>query len=148
MKWLGSGTIQGKFGGGGTVATMTTETAKKKRTPQILKTDAALKLAEKWVANMTSTTEDDPIEAEQEARPHRLGLGAKVSRNMKRRPSDDPLDQKLQAKFDAGRRKTARSEADFGGSSKNAGDDSEDDDESESKSQAFGKKRKNTSMPR
>ncbi|ESQ43941.1 hypothetical protein EUTSA_v10006311mg [Eutrema salsugineum] len=127
---------------------MTTEMAKKKLTPQILKTDTALKLAEKWVANMTRPAEDDPIEPEQQVRPHRLGLGAKVSKQMKRRPSDDPLDQKLQAKFDAGRRKHARSLAESAGSSQNAGDDSEDDDESESKSQAFGKKRKNTSTPR
>ena len=69
---------------------------------------------------------------------------------MKRRPSDDPLDQKLQAKFDAGRRKYARSEAECAGTSKNAGDDDseDDDDESESKSQAFGKKRQNTSTRR
>ncbi|KAL0848566.1 hypothetical protein Bca101_021813 [Brassica carinata] len=128
---------------------MTTETAKKKRPPQILKTDTALKLAEKWVANMSTPAEDDPIEAPQEARPDRLGLGAKVSRQMKRRPSDDPLDRKLQAKFDAGRRKNARVEAECAGSSKKAGDESEDDDdESESKSQAFGKKRQNTSTPR
>ncbi|EOA24871.1 hypothetical protein CARUB_v10018160mg [Capsella rubella] len=126
---------------------MTTETAKKKGTPQILKKDTALKLAEKWVANMTRPAEDDPIETEQEVRPHRLGLGAKVSRQTKRRPSDDPLDQKLQAKFDAGKRKYARSVAESLGSSKNTGDDSEDDDESESKSQAFGKKKKNTSTP-
>ncbi|CAN7056436.1 unnamed protein product [Brassica rapa subsp. trilocularis] len=127
---------------------MTTETGRKKRTPQILKTDTshtALKLAEKWVANMTTSAED-PIEPE----PDRLGLGAKVSRQMKRRPSDDPLDQKLQAKFDAGRRKYARSEAECAGTSKNAGDDDseDDDDESESKSQAFGKKRQNTSTRR
>ncbi|CAH8389140.1 unnamed protein product [Eruca vesicaria subsp. sativa] len=128
---------------------MTTESGKKKRTPQILKTNTALKLAEKWVANMTTPAEDDPVEPEQEIRPHRLGLGAKVSRQMKRRPSDDPLDQKLQAKFDAGRRKHARAEAESAGASKKAGDDSEDDDdESESKSQAFGKKNKNTSTPR
>lgn len=136
-------------GGGGTLVAMTTETAKKKRAPQILKKDTALRLAEKWVANMTTPAEDDPFEAQQEARPHRLGLGAKVSKQMKRRPSDDPLDQKLQAKFDAGRRKHARAEAEAAGSSKNAGDDSEDDDdESESKSKAFGKKRPNASTPR
>ncbi|XP_010512470.1 PREDICTED: uncharacterized protein LOC104788422 [Camelina sativa] len=127
---------------------MTTETAKKKGTPQILKTHTAQKLAEKWVANMTRPAEDDPVETEPEVRPHRLGLGAQVSRQTKRRPSDDPLDQKLQAKFDAGKRKYARSVAESAGSSKNTGDDSEDDDdESESKSQAFGKKKKNTSTP-
>lgn len=32
------------FGGGGTLVAMTTETAKKKGTPQILRTDTALKL--------------------------------------------------------------------------------------------------------
>ncbi|KAJ0254923.1 hypothetical protein HA466_0097590 [Hirschfeldia incana] len=131
---------------------MKTESGKKKRTPQILKTDTtnALNLAEKWVANMTTPGEDDPIEAEQEVRPPRLALGAEVSWQMKRRPSDNPLDQKLQAKFDAGKRKHARSEAVSSVSSKNAGDDSEDDDDddSESKSQAFGKKRRNTSRPR
>ncbi|KAL1219161.1 hypothetical protein V5N11_000546 [Cardamine amara subsp. amara] len=126
---------------------MTTETAKKKGAPQILKTDTALKLAEKWVANMTRPAADDPIETEQQVRPHRLGLGAQVSRQTKPRPSDDPIDQKLQAKLDAGRRKHARSVAESAGSSKNAGDDSEDDDESESKSQAFGKKKKITSTP-
>ncbi|KAG2250087.1 hypothetical protein Bca52824_089715 [Brassica carinata] len=122
---------------------MTTETGRKKRTPQILKTDTshtALKLAEKWVANMTTPAEDEP---EQEVRT-RLILGVKVSRQVKRRPSDDPLDQKLQAKFDAGR-KHARTDAQSASASKNAGDDTEDDDdESESKSQAFGKKRHNT----
>ncbi|WZZ51778.1 hypothetical protein YC2023_051885 [Brassica napus] len=128
---------------------MTTETGRKKRTPQILKTDTshtALKLAEKWVANMTTPAEDEP-EQEYHLTPLlRLGLGAKVSRQMKRRPSDDPLDQKLQAKFDAGRRKHARTDAQSASASKNAGDDTEDDDdESESKSQAFGKKRQNRS---
>ncbi|VVB00112.1 unnamed protein product [Arabis nemorensis] len=123
---------------------MMTTTAKKKGISQIRRTDTALKLAEKWVANMTKSAEDEPIEAEQEARPHRLGLGAKVSRQTQRGPSDNPLDQKLQAKFDAGKRKDARSIAESTGCSKNAGDDSEDDDELESKSQAFGKKRKNT----
>lgn len=67
---------------------------------------------------------------------------------MKRKPSDDPIDQKLQAKFDAGKRKHARLLAEAAGSSKNAGDDSEDDDESESKSLAFGKKKENPSTPR
>ncbi|KAL9285976.1 putative Myb/SANT-like domain-containing protein [Arabidopsis thaliana] len=136
-----------KLGGGETLVAMTTETEKKKGPPQILKTDKATKLAEKWVANMTRPTEDDPIETAQEERPHRLGLGAQVSRQTKRRPSDNPLDQKLEAKFAAGKRKNARLVAESAGSSKNVGDDSEDDDESESKSQAFGKKKKNTSTP-
>ncbi|XP_013658198.1 stem-specific protein TSJT1-like isoform X2 [Brassica napus] len=48
----------------------------KKKTPQILKTDTTLKLAEKWVANMSMPAEDDPIEAQQEARPPR-SFGAK-----------------------------------------------------------------------
>ncbi|CDY32292.1 BnaC05g28700D [Brassica napus] len=56
--------LTGKFGGGGdTLVAMT-----KKKTPQILKTDTALKL---WVANMSMPAEDDPIEAQQEARPPR-----------------------------------------------------------------------------
>ncbi|XP_048601265.1 uncharacterized protein LOC106382682 [Brassica napus] len=41
----------------------------KKKTPQILKTDTTLKL---WVANMSMPAEDDPIEAQQEARPPSL----------------------------------------------------------------------------
>ncbi|CAN6883793.1 unnamed protein product, partial [Brassica oleracea] len=61
--------LTGKFGGGGdTLVAMT-----KKKTPQILKTDTALKL---WVANMSMPAEDDPIEAQQEARPPR-SFGAK-----------------------------------------------------------------------
>ncbi|AEE82584.1 hypothetical protein [Arabidopsis thaliana] len=111
------------LGGGDTLVAMTTETEKKKGPTQILKTDKATKLAEK------------------------LGLGAQVSRQKKRRPSDDPLDQKLEAKFAAGKRKNARLVAESAGSSKNAGDDNEDGDESESKSQAFGMKKKNTSTP-
>ncbi|KAH0879687.1 hypothetical protein HID58_067081 [Brassica napus] len=64
---LVSSFLIGKFGGGGdTLVAMT-----KKKTPQILKTDTALKLAEKWVANMSMPAEDDPIEAQQEARPPR-----------------------------------------------------------------------------
>ncbi|KAG2270778.1 hypothetical protein Bca52824_065333 [Brassica carinata] len=69
---LVSSFLIGKFGGGGdTLVAMT-----KKKTPQILKTDTALKLAEKWVANMSMPAEDDPIEAQQEARPPR-SFGAK-----------------------------------------------------------------------
>ncbi|CAN6900369.1 unnamed protein product [Brassica oleracea] len=67
MVALVSSFLIGKFGGGGdTLVAMT-----KKKTPQILKTDTALKLAEKWVANMSTPTEDDPSEAQQEARPPR-----------------------------------------------------------------------------
>ncbi|KAL0676862.1 hypothetical protein Bca4012_004843 [Brassica carinata] len=69
---LVSSFLIGKFGGGGdTLVAMT-----KKKTPQILKTDTTLKLAEKWVANMSMPAEDDPIEAQQEARPPR-SFGAK-----------------------------------------------------------------------
>ncbi|CAN6844312.1 unnamed protein product [Brassica oleracea] len=66
---LVSSFLIGKFGGGGdTLVAMT-----KKKTPQILKTDTTLKL---WVANMSMPAEDDPIEAQQEARPPR-SFGAK-----------------------------------------------------------------------
>ncbi|WZZ42789.1 hypothetical protein YC2023_039048 [Brassica napus] len=66
---LVSSFLIGKFGSGGdTLVAMT-----KKKTPQILKTDTTLKL---WVANMSMPAEDDPIEAQQEARPPR-SFGAK-----------------------------------------------------------------------
>ncbi|KAL0687258.1 hypothetical protein Bca4012_086935 [Brassica carinata] len=92
---LVSSFLIGKFGGGGdTLIAMT-----KKKTPQILKTDTTLKLVRfsslkqsnfgieeakvliflenpKWVANMSMPAEDDPIEAQQEARPPR-SFGAK-----------------------------------------------------------------------
>ncbi|XP_010518979.1 PREDICTED: uncharacterized protein LOC104798540 [Tarenaya hassleriana] len=118
---------------------MTSEASKKKVPPQIFKLDTAFKLAEQWVKDMSKPTEDEETEPELALRPHRLGLGAKVSKQTKRRPSDDPLDRKLQGKLDAGRRKHAKT-VPF--SNKNSyHDDDDDDDELESKSRAFGKKK-------
>ncbi|XP_010549394.1 PREDICTED: uncharacterized protein LOC104820589 [Tarenaya hassleriana] len=121
---------------------MTSETSKKKGPLQIFKLDTASKLAEQWIKDMSKPAEDEQTVTEQ-ARPHRLGLGAKVSKQTKRRPSDNPLDQKLQGKLDAGRRKHAKTVAEsMPFSNKNTGHDSDDDDdESESKSRAFGKKK-------
>ncbi|KAL0707388.1 hypothetical protein Bca4012_073814 [Brassica carinata] len=62
----------GKFGGGGdTLVAMT-----KKKTPQLMALRLLVFQAEKWVANMSMPAEDDPIEAQQEARPPR-SFGAK-----------------------------------------------------------------------
>lgn len=75
----------------------------------------------------------------------RLGLGAKVSRQTKFRPSDDnPVERKLHAKLESGKRKAAKRLEDSTPSAKDQlddDDDKDDDHELESRSSAFGKKR-------
>ncbi|GKU88127.1 hypothetical protein SLEP1_g2428 [Rubroshorea leprosula] len=80
---------------------MSTKTVKKKTEPTgIVKLDKALKLAEQWVNNMSGSVEDELVEVEPEGRPLKLGLGAKVSRQSKVGPSNDPVERKLYAKLD------------------------------------------------
>ncbi|XP_041001498.1 uncharacterized protein LOC121247199 [Juglans microcarpa x Juglans regia] len=120
----------------------TTETPRKTGLPQIVKRDKGLKLAEQWVDNMTKGAEDEQTEVELQARPNRLGLGAKILRQSKVGPSNDPLERKLHAKLNIGKRKAAKSAK---GSSTPARDGGENEDDSEedldSRTRAFDKKR-------
>ena len=70
---------------------------------------------------------------------YRLGLGAKVSRQSKIGPSNDPIERKLHAKLDAGKRKSAKSIKESTLSARSGSDNSDEDLESRTKS--FSKKR-------
>lgn len=124
---------------------MSTETQQKTRPPQIFKLDKALKLAEQWVDNMTKAAEDERTGVEPEARPSRLGLGAKVSRQSKIGPSNDPVERKLQVRLNAGKRNAAKNAEESTPSTRDGhGDNDEDEDEdedSESRTSTFAKKR-------
>ncbi|KAF7826056.1 uncharacterized protein G2W53_017220 [Senna tora] len=115
-----------------------TEPAKKAALQQIVKLDKALKLAEVWVSNMSKVEDDEPTEADKEGRPSRLGLGAKVSRQSKVGPSNDPIERKLYAKLDAKKRKAAQ----IAEESRSAKDSIEDEDiaDEDSRTSAFVKK--------
>lgn len=73
---------------------------------------------------------------------YRLGLGAKVSRQSKIGPSNDPIERKLHAKLDAGKRKSAKSIKESTLSARSGSDNSDDSDEDlESRTKSFSKKR-------
>ncbi|KAH9731954.1 factor cwc22-like protein [Citrus sinensis] len=122
---------------------MSTEMQQKTGPPQIFKLDKALKLAEQWVDNMTKAAEDEPTEIEPEARPSRLGLGAKVSRQSKIGPSNDPVERKLQVSLNAGKRNAAKTAEESTPSIRDGhGDNDEDEaEDSESRTSTFAKRR-------
>ena len=71
-----------------------------------------------------------------------LGQGAKVSRQSNTGLSNDPIERKLHAKLDAGKRKSARSMKESTESAKRGSDNSDDSDEYlESRTKSFSKKR-------
>ncbi|KAJ4956963.1 hypothetical protein NE237_013746 [Protea cynaroides] len=110
--------------------------------PKLVTLNKALQLAESWVNNMSGSTADDSTEIEFECRPSRLGLGAKVIHQPKFRASSDPVEKKLRAKLDAGKRKAAKNIEESNPSGKNEELDEDDSDEdSESRTNAFPKKR-------
>ncbi|XP_061337969.1 uncharacterized protein LOC133284864 [Gastrolobium bilobum] len=117
------------------------ETPKKAGAPQIVKLDTALKLAEVWVNNMSKGTDDETTNADIESRPSRLGLGAKVSRQSKVGPSDDPVERKLYAKLNAGKRKAANIAKESTTIARDVLDDYEDDEDVESRTNAFAKRK-------
>lgn len=69
----------------------------------------------------------------------RLGLGAKVSRQLKAGPSDDPVDRKLYAKLEAKKRKAAQI-AEESRSARDCVEDDEDSADEDSRTNAFVKK--------
>ncbi|GKA49308.1 putative serine/threonine/dual specificity protein kinase, catalytic domain-containing protein [Tanacetum coccineum] len=119
--------------------------SKKNHHPELVKLNSAFKLAEKWVSNMTKTTDDKSTRVVLEARPPRLGIGAVVPRQPKVGLSNDPVERKLRAQVDAGKQKYSKIEEE---SRLNPKDDvtSDEDDESESRTKTFVKK-KASSLP-
>ncbi|XP_043715808.1 uncharacterized protein LOC122664166 [Telopea speciosissima] len=120
---------------------MSTETPPTVR-PKLVTLNKAFQLAESWVNDMSGSTVDDSTE-EFEGRPSRLGLGAKVIHQTKSRALTDPIERKLRAKLDAGKRKAAKNIEESNPSEKNdkLGEDDSDDEDSESRTNAFLKKR-------
>ncbi|RDX73405.1 hypothetical protein CR513_46996 [Mucuna pruriens] len=119
-----------------------TETPKKTGAGQIVKLDKALKLAKLWVNNMSKDADDDGrTNADLEARPAGLGLGAKVSRQSKFVPSDDPVERKLHAKLNAEKRKAANIAKESATIARDALDDDEDSEDLDSRTNAFAKRK-------
>ncbi|KAI4355073.1 hypothetical protein L6164_003884 [Bauhinia variegata] len=97
--------------------------------------------AERWVNNMSKAADDEPTEADMEGRPSRLGLGAKVSRQAKVGPSNDPVDRKLYAKLIAETRKTAKIAEETIPSARVGFDNDDDSEDRDSRTSAFAKRK-------
>eukprot|EP00268_Persea_americana_P059390 TRINITY_DN727_c0_g1_i3.p1 TRINITY_DN727_c0_g1~~TRINITY_DN727_c0_g1_i3.p1 ORF type:complete len:150 (-),score=51.23 TRINITY_DN727_c0_g1_i3:183-632(-) len=108
--------------------------------PQVVKLDKALKLAEAWVNNMSASAADEMVERKFEGRPPRLGLGAKLPPS-KAAASADPVEKKLRAKLDAGKKRAAKDLEELNASDKNGEHSGDDEDGLESRANAFVKKR-------
>ncbi|XP_076950980.1 uncharacterized protein LOC143624138 [Bidens hawaiensis] len=126
---------------------MTTENSSKKSArPELLKLNSAFKLAEKWVSNMTKTDDNEQTKVVLEARPPRLGIGAVVPCQPKVGLSNDPVERKIRAQLDAGKRKYAKIEDELRPTAKDNGA-SDEDDEPESRTKAFVKKKASSRPP-
>ncbi|XP_061360053.1 uncharacterized protein LOC133304095 isoform X2 [Gastrolobium bilobum] len=117
------------------------ETSKKTGASQIVKLDTALKLAEVWVNNMSKGADDETTNVDIESRSSRLGLGAKVSRQSKVGPSNDPVERKLHAKLNAEKRKAANIAKESTTIARDVLDDDEDHEDVESRTSAFAKRK-------
>ncbi|XP_057980681.1 uncharacterized protein LOC131166290 [Malania oleifera] len=119
--------------------------------PKLIVLNGALKLAEQWVDNMSGTLDEGSHEVELEGRPSRLGLGATATRQYNLGPLNDPVERKLRAKLNAGKRKAAESteiSKPFSSSGNGCGADDDDDDEDlESRTCAFSRKRVVSQVP-
>ena len=78
-------------------------------------------------------------------------MGAKVSCQAKFGPSNDPLEKKLRAKLNTGKRKAAIIAKEYTPSARDGGDnedvdDDDDDDDLDSRTSAFDKKRARAPM--
>ncbi|MCL7047637.1 hypothetical protein MKW94_010732, partial [Papaver nudicaule] len=98
--------------------------------------------AESWVNNMTGSPDDESREEkEPEARPARLGLGAKVAPQARLDPYTDPAGMRLNAKLKAGKKRAAAKELEEESKATNGqASDDDDDEEPESRTNAFTKK--------
>ncbi|XP_021773218.1 uncharacterized protein LOC110737153 [Chenopodium quinoa] len=108
--------------------------------PKLMTLNRGFKLAEQWVKNMPGDEEAE--ETEVEARPARLGLGAKVPRKSQVEPIYDPVERRLHKKFGAGRKKPAGDEDSIPPPNNEEDNGDEDDDENlDSRTNSFAKKR-------
>ncbi|KAF5802785.1 hypothetical protein HanRHA438_Chr06g0272831 [Helianthus annuus] len=120
----------------------TVDSSKKSARPELVKLNSAFKLAEKWVSNMTRTDDKEPTRVVLEARPAGLGIGAVVPRQPKVGLSNDPVERKIRAQLDAGKRKYSKIEEESHPTPRdNGASDEDDDDEPESRTKAFAKKK-------
>ncbi|KAF5207455.1 pre-mRNA-splicing factor CWC22-like protein [Thalictrum thalictroides] len=125
-----------------------TTTGKAKDMPKLVILDRGLKLAESWMNNMSGSATDEVNEVEYEGRPPRLGLGAKAVHPSRVGPLTDPVERRLVAKLNAGKRRTARTIEETNPSESNVGDDNDgSDDDLESRTKAFTKKRATSTAP-
>ncbi|KAL4272515.1 hypothetical protein GQ457_13G029340 [Hibiscus cannabinus] len=120
---------------------MATETPKKSGPPKIVTLNKASKLAEQWLNKMNGSGQDEVVEAEPEARPERLGLGAKVPRQSKVGLSNDPVARKLSAKLGVGKRKASRNQDSTTPSGQDMVNEDDGDEDLDSRSSAFSRKR-------
>lgn len=117
------------------------EAPKKASRPQLIKLNTGFKLAEQWVKNMSKPSNDESTKVVLKARPPRLGIGAAVPRQHQVVPSNDPVERKLRAKLDAGKRKVGKNAEESAPSARDASVDEDSDEELESRTKAFTKKR-------
>ncbi|KAK4745280.1 hypothetical protein SAY87_011592 [Trapa incisa] len=110
---------------------MNTETAKKSGPPKIVTSNRAFTLGEQWVNSMSQAADDEPVKAETECRSLRLGLGAKVSRQIKPANLNDPIARKLLSNLEAGKKKATKENEKY---SLAAVKDDDSEDELESRS--------------
>ncbi|KAL8130647.1 hypothetical protein V2J09_019802 [Rumex salicifolius] len=104
---------------------------------KLVKLDKAYKLAMQWVNDMSGRWEDEQADVELEGRPSKLGLGAEINRrNEFRPPNKEATEWKLRAMLDLRKRKSSIIED----STPDVKSDDEED-ESESRCNAFAKKR-------
>ncbi|KAK6920118.1 Protein of unknown function DUF3245 [Dillenia turbinata] len=107
--------------------------------PKLVISNKGFQLAQKWVENMSKYSEEETSSLDFESRPPRLGLGAKHLRVREFRPSNDPLERKIQNKVKDAKRKAANVEDSTLPTNSHANDD--DDDDAESRTKTFTKKR-------
>ncbi|KAL1817437.1 hypothetical protein DCAR_0521866 [Daucus carota subsp. sativus] len=112
----------------------------KKDKIQVVKLDKAFKLAEKWVKNMSKSSEDQSTKGPLKARPPRLGLGAAVPRQTPVAPSSDPVERKLRGNLDAAKRKAAKDVLESVPSARDESVDEDSEEELESRSKAISKR--------
>ncbi|XP_022959368.1 uncharacterized protein LOC111460361 [Cucurbita moschata] len=121
------------------------ERPQKSRPPEIIKLNDAAKLAAQLMSKMTKTEWKEPANDNESTmfepgnRPPRLGLGAKITHNIRNGPSNDPIDRKLYAKLDAVKKQAARKVSEDTPVLNNEDDD--DDNDKESRTAIFDKKR-------
>ncbi|KAF3335695.1 hypothetical protein FCM35_KLT20202 [Carex littledalei] len=121
---------------------MATESSTKKVVPKVVKLDKAFKLAEIWVKNMSGGTAVEKItDIETEARPLRLGLGARITPNAQRTPSTYRVERQLLGKVNATRKKSSENEDKMNSTERNEFENEDDTDEPESRTNAVSKKR-------